>query len=61
MKLHDATEAALETPLVQARLREVGAPVVTPDRRSPNYMQSLLASEFKRWEAIIRAANIVVD
>jgi len=60
-KLHDAAVAAMETPSVQARLREIGATVATPERRSPEYLQELLASEIMRWPRVIKAANIVVD
>jgi hypothetical protein len=34
-KLHDAAVATMETPSVRARLREIGATVVAPERRSP--------------------------
>src|SRR2546429_6750662 len=34
-KLHEASVAALNTPAVTARLKEVGADPVAPDRRSP--------------------------
>src|SRR5262249_60130270 len=36
--LHDATVAAIDTPAVQARLQQIGASVVAPERRPPAYL-----------------------
>src|SRR5258708_5235538 len=47
-KLHDATVAAMETPSVQERLKEVGAVTVAPERRSPAYLQTFVASEIEK-------------
>ena len=38
-RLHDAVVAAMDTPAVQERFDEVGATVIPPDRRSPQYLQ----------------------
>ncbi len=57
-KLHDATMATIETPSVQARLKEIGATVVSPERRSPQYLQGFVEREIAKWAAPIRAANI---
>src|SRR5262247_3949326 len=48
-KLHAATVAALETPSVQQRMTEVGADVVGPDRRSPQYLQTFVEKDIKLW------------
>ena len=60
-KLHDATVAAMETPSVQERLKEVGALTVAPERRSPAYLQTFVASEIEKNAAPIRAAGIAID
>ena len=60
-KLHDATVAAMETPSVQKRLQEIGATVVAPERRSPDYLEKFVESEIKKWAAVIKAANIKAD
>src|SRR2546422_10386980 len=60
-KLHDATVAAMETPSVQERLKEVGAVTVAPERRSPAYLQTFVASEIEKNAAPIRAAGIAID
>jgi tripartite-type tricarboxylate transporter receptor subunit TctC len=60
-RLHDATVAAMETPWVQERFKEVGAIVVAPERRSPDYLQKFVASEVEKNAAPIRAAGISMD
>jgi tripartite-type tricarboxylate transporter receptor subunit TctC len=60
-KLHDAVVATLDTPSVQLRLKELGATVVGPERRSPEYLQNFVESEIAKWAVAIRAAGIIVD
>jgi len=60
-KLHDATIAAMDTPSVQERLKEVGAVPVAPERRSPGYLQKFVASEIEKNAAPIKAAGIAMD
>ncbi|HEY6256297.1 MAG TPA: tripartite tricarboxylate transporter substrate-binding protein [Xanthobacteraceae bacterium] len=57
-RLHDATLATMETPAVQARLKDIGATVVASERRSPQYLQKFVESEIAKWAVPIRAANI---
>jgi tripartite-type tricarboxylate transporter receptor subunit TctC len=57
-KLHDAAVATMETPSVQARLKDIGATVVVPARTSTEYLQKFVESEIAKWAAPIRAANI---
>ena len=60
-KLHGAVLAAMETPSVQVRLKEIGADMVAAERRSPHYLQRFLKSEIEKWAAAIKAANIKVE
>jgi tripartite-type tricarboxylate transporter receptor subunit TctC len=60
-KLHDATVATMEMPSVQKRLQEIGATVVAPERRSPDYLEKFVESEIKKWAGVIKAANIKAD
>jgi tripartite-type tricarboxylate transporter receptor subunit TctC len=60
-KLNSAASTVVDTPAVQARLREIGATVVTPERRSPAYMQTFIESEIKKWSEPIKAANLTVN
>jgi tripartite-type tricarboxylate transporter receptor subunit TctC len=57
-KLHDAAVATVETPSVRERLKDIGATVVAPERRSPDYLQKFVESEIAKWAIPIKAANI---
>jgi tripartite-type tricarboxylate transporter receptor subunit TctC len=57
-KLNEATVATLETPGVQTRLQDMGATVVAPARRSPEYLQQFVDSEIAKWAAVIKTAGI---
>ena len=60
-KLNEATVAAMETPSVQERLREVGTTIVAPERRSTDYLQKFVASEIAKNAAPIKAAGIAME
>jgi tripartite-type tricarboxylate transporter receptor subunit TctC len=60
-KLHSAAVAAMEAPEVRSRLDQLGATIVAPERRSPEYLQSFVESEIEKWAAPIKAANITAD
>jgi tripartite-type tricarboxylate transporter receptor subunit TctC len=58
-KLNAAAVEAMNTPAVQARLNEVGATVVAPERQTPEYLQKFVENEIAKWAGPIRAAGIV--
>ncbi len=60
-KLNRATVATLETPAVQQRLGDVGAFVVPPEQRSPEYLQAFVEREIERWARAIKAAGITPE
>jgi tripartite-type tricarboxylate transporter receptor subunit TctC len=60
-KLNAAAVEAMNTPAVQARLKDAGATVVAPERRSPEYLQKFVESEIAKWAKSIKAAGIAVD
>jgi len=60
-QLNQATVATLETPWVQTKLQEMGATVVAPARRSPEYLQEFVGSEIAKWAVVIKAAGISAD
>jgi len=60
-KLHDATVATMDSPGVRERLSESGNELVAPERRSPEYLQKLIASEIGKWAALLKAANIKAE
>jgi tripartite-type tricarboxylate transporter receptor subunit TctC len=58
-KLTQAALSALETPVVEARLREVGAAIVAPERRTPAYLNKYVPEEIASWARIIRDSGVV--
>ena len=60
-RLHDAFVATIDSPAVQARLKEIGVTVVAPERRSPDYLQKFLAGEIERWAGPIKASGVSLD
>jgi tripartite-type tricarboxylate transporter receptor subunit TctC len=60
-RLHAAAVQTLDTPSVEARLKELGVTVVGPDRRSPDYLKRFLDSEIERWAALVKASGVSLD
>jgi tripartite-type tricarboxylate transporter receptor subunit TctC len=60
-KLHDSAIAALDSPTVQERLKELGASAVAAERRSPEYLQDFVVSEIEKWAAPIKASGASPD
>jgi tripartite-type tricarboxylate transporter receptor subunit TctC len=56
--LQSATTAALDTPSVRAQLQEIGAEVVDPDRRSPDYLRQFLEKDIEKWRNALKAAGL---
>jgi hypothetical protein len=51
----------MEMPSVQERLRDIGAVVVPPERRSPDYLAKFVVSEIEKWAVPIKASGISVE
>jgi tripartite-type tricarboxylate transporter receptor subunit TctC len=60
-KLGDATNAAMDDPLIKTRMRDIGVNGVAPERRSPEYLAKFVADEIARWEGPIKAGGLQVD
>ena len=60
-RLHDATVEAMDTPLVRERLEGLGATLVAPERRSPEYLAGFVKSEIDKWAAPIKASGVSAD
>jgi tripartite-type tricarboxylate transporter receptor subunit TctC len=60
-KLHDATVATMETPAVQERLSVIGAVIVAPERRTPEYLGQFVRSQIEKWAGPIRASGASLD
>ena len=55
-KLADAANQAMETPAVKEKLAGLGAMIVVPDRRSPQYLQKFVKDEIAKWrEPILKS------
>jgi hypothetical protein len=46
---------------VQAQMREIGADLVAPERRSPDYLQTFVASEIEKWAGPIKASGATIE
>jgi tripartite-type tricarboxylate transporter receptor subunit TctC len=57
-KLNAATVAAMDTPSMQERLKQVGSDLVAPERRSPEYLGQFVAAEIRKWEAPIKSSGV---
>ena len=60
-KLHAATAAAMDNPAVKAKLKEIGADLVAPERRTPEYLKDFLLSDIDKWSTAIKAAGLPVN
>jgi tripartite-type tricarboxylate transporter receptor subunit TctC len=60
-KLAQATSSVLDIPDVRARLEKAGLNVATPERRNPDYLGKLAASELDKWGPPVRASGVSVD
>ena len=58
-KLNAAINKALDTPVVQERLKTLVTTAVPPDHRSSAYLQTYLASEITKWAATMKAGGVV--
>lgn len=60
-KVNAAAVEAMNTPALKERLQGLGANVVPPEQRTPEYLASFVKSEIKKWEAPIKASGVQVD
>jgi tripartite-type tricarboxylate transporter receptor subunit TctC len=60
-KLNDTMVAAMETPAIKTRLESLGAMLVTPERRTPDYLGKFTASEIEKWAAPIKASGVSIE
>jgi len=60
-KLNAATVAALDMPLVQKGLIEIGSDLVPPQHRSAEHLRMFVAAEVDKWARIIRASGVEIN
>jgi hypothetical protein len=47
--------------LVQQRLKEIGAAIEPPERRSPEYLAKFVPAEIEKWAGPIKASGATAD
>ena len=60
-KLNAAIIATMDTPSVQERMKQIGADLAAPARRSPEYLGKLVESEIEKWAGPIKASGVTAD
>jgi tripartite-type tricarboxylate transporter receptor subunit TctC len=60
-KLRVAIVAAMETPSLQTRMHEIGAELVAPQRRTPEYLRTFVASEIAKWAVPIKQSGAIIE
>jgi tripartite-type tricarboxylate transporter receptor subunit TctC len=60
-RLAKATSDVLDLPWVRERLEGLGLNVPAPERRTPEYLAQLVASELEKWAAPVKASGISAD
>src|SRR5262245_2847774 len=60
-KLNKAVGEMLDNQGQRRRLEELGLEIVTPERRSPEYLAKFLPEEIERWGKVIKTAGISMD
>ncbi len=60
-KLHDATIAAMEAEPLQRQMKQIGAELVAPERRSSAYLAGFVQSEIEKWAGPIKASGLHAD
>ena len=60
-KLSEALSAVMDMPAFRTRLAGIGLIVVSPERRSPDYLQKFVVSEIDKWAGPIKASGASGD
>jgi tripartite-type tricarboxylate transporter receptor subunit TctC len=60
-KLNDAVIEATNATAVKDRMQDLGVDLVTPERRSPDYLQKFVESEIAKWAGPIKSAGVSMD
>jgi tripartite-type tricarboxylate transporter receptor subunit TctC len=51
----------MKTPELRMRMEAIGTDLVSPERTTPAYLKSFVASEIKKWAGPIKASGVSVD
>jgi tripartite-type tricarboxylate transporter receptor subunit TctC len=60
-KLRMAVSAAMDTPSLQTRMREIGAELVAPERRTSEYLRTFVTSEIAKWAVPIKQSGAIIE
>jgi tripartite-type tricarboxylate transporter receptor subunit TctC len=60
-RLAQATNEAVESPMVRDRFKQIGVVVPAKERRTPEYLRKFVASETERWATPIKNSGAVID
>jgi tripartite-type tricarboxylate transporter receptor subunit TctC len=60
-KLNAAVVATMDTPALQERMKQIGAELVPPERRSSEYLSKFVVSEIAKWAGPIKASGVTAD
>ena len=60
-KLRSAISASMDTPSLQARMREIGAELPPPERRTPDYLRTFVTGEIAKWAAPIKQSGAIIE
>jgi tripartite-type tricarboxylate transporter receptor subunit TctC len=60
-KLQHAIAAAENLPVVQERLKEIGANPIAPERQTPEYLAAFVEREVAKWAAPVHASGVGLD
>jgi tripartite-type tricarboxylate transporter receptor subunit TctC len=60
-RLNEAAVAAMTHPSVQKSLKDLGAELAAPERRTPEYLQTFVEREIEKWAVPIKAAGLSAE
>ena len=60
-KLNAAVVATMDTGAVQERMKQIGAELVPPERRSSEYLGKFVVTEIAKWAGPIKASGVTAD
>jgi len=60
-RLNKAMSDTVDTPFVRERLEALGAVVVPPERRTPEYIAKFVPAEIEKWAGLIKASGVLID
>ena len=61
MVIPEALRRSLQDADVKAKLAELGAEIVPPEKQTPQGLQNWVKSEIDKWTPIIRKAGVYAD